>query len=44
MYENDIYSNSENGSYSTFQTGSSAFNSDAGSSNGKKEEKKKKGE
>ncbi len=43
MYENDIYSNSENGSYSTFQTGSSAFNSDAGSSNGKKEEKKKKG-
>ena len=49
MYENNIYSNSENGSYTTFQTGSSAYSADgtyntgAGSSNGKKEGKKKKG-
>ena len=47
MYENNIYSNSENGSYTTFQTGSSAYSADgtyntgAGSSNGKKEGKKK---
>lgn len=49
MYENNIYSNSENGSYTTFQTGSSAYSADGtyntgtGSSNGKKEGKKKKG-
>lgn len=43
MYENEIYSNSENGAYTSYQTGSSMYNSFNNGNNGNNDGKKKKG-